>query len=418
MHDLRDVRERPEWYRAGVARKGSAGVDEVLALDEERRRLLVEVEQLRHRRNVASKAIGEAKRAGRDAAEAVADMRRLADQVAALEARLGKVEAELQDRMARLPNVPHPDVPDGGPEANREIRSWGEPRHDVVRPHWEVGEELGLLDFERAGKVAGTRFAFLRADGARLERALIDLFLDIHTRNGYTELFPPFLVNPDSAFGTAQLPKFGEDMFQTTDGRYLIPTAEVPVTNYHRDEVLKEQDLPVKYCAYSACFRAEAGAAGRDTRGLIRNHQFDKVELVKFAHPYRSYSELESLVADAERVLQALELPYRVVLLAAGDMTFASAMTYDIEVWFPSAGTYREISSCTNFEAYQARRANIRFRDQDGRLQFVHTLNGSGVAVGRTVAAILENYQEPDGRVRIPEVLRGYFRGRTHLSAG
>lgn len=416
MHDLKDIRERPDHYRQGIARKGYEGVDELLVLDRERREIIVRVEELRHRRNVVSKAIGEERKLGRDAAQWVEEMRMVGEEIKRLEERLRVLETELEDRLARLPNIPNPSVPDGGAEANREVRRWGQPSIGDVRPHWEVGTELGMLDFDRAAKVAGARFAFFCGDGARLERALIDLFLDIHTRHGYRELFPPFLVNPESAFGTAQLPKFAEDMFQTTDGRFLIPTAEVPVTNYHRDEILDESLLPIKYCAYSACFRSEAGSAGRDTRGLIRNHQFDKVELVKFTRPEESYDELESLVADAERVLQALQLPYRVVLLAAGDMTFASAMTYDLEVWFPSAGEYREISSCTNFEAYQARRANIRYRDQQGKVRHVHTLNGSGVAIGRTVAAILENYQEPNGTVRIPEVLRPYFAGRTHFT--
>jgi seryl-tRNA synthetase len=414
VHDLKDIRQRPDEYREGLRRKGASGVDEILALDEERRRLLAEVEEIRHRRNVLSKEIGVLRRQGQDTSAQEAEVRAGAERLRAIEERLRAVEAELDDRLARLPNLPHPDVPEGGEEANREIRRHGDPKPSA-RPHWEVGAELGMLDFERAGKVSGSRFVFLKGDGARLERALIDFFLDTHVRHGYTELFPPFLVTPDSAFGTGQLPKFGDDMFRTTDERYLIPTAEVPVTNYHREEILAEADLPLRYCAYSACFRSEAGAAGRDTRGLIRNHQFNKVELVKFAHPDRSYDELATLVEDAERLLRALELPYRVVLLASRDMTASSAMTYDLEVWFPSAGTYREISSCSNFEAYQARRANIRMRDASGRLRYVHTLNGSGLAVGRTVAAILENYQEADGRVRIPEVLRGYFAGRTHF---
>ena len=414
MFDLRAMRQDPEHYIRGVARKEAGGVEEILDLDRSWRAQLAEVEELRARRNAASEEIAKKKRAGGDAADDIAAMRRVGERIREIEEGLKDLEPRIRDLIARLPNVPHESVPDGDATHNLELRRVGTPRRFAFTPkaHWDLGVELGMVDFERASKVSGPRFAFLTGAGARLERALVSFMLDMHTeKHGYTELFPPFLVNDRSAFGTAQLPKFAEDMFQTTDGYFLIPTAEVPVTNYRREEILAADELPLRYCAYSACFRSEAGSAGRDTRGLIRNHQFNKVELVHLTTEERSYDELEILTRDAEDVLQALELPYRVVVLSTLEMTSASAKTNDLEVWLPSYDTYREISSCSNFEAYQARRAEIRYRDAEGRLHYAHTLNGSGVAVGRAWAAIVENYQQEDGSVVIPEALRPYMGG-------
>ncbi len=344
-------------------------------------------------------------------------MREVSARIKELDDRVKLLEEEIYTTLLNIPNIPHESVPVGeSDEDNIEIRKWGElPRHDFeAKAHWDIGKNLGILDFERGGKVSGARFVFYKGAGALLERALINFMLDLHTKeHGYTELFPPFMVNRGSMIGTGQLPKFGEDMFkiENTD-YYLIPTAEVPVTNFYREEILDGDLLPIYHCAYSACFRAEAGAAGRDTRGLIRLHQFNKVELVKFTRPEDSYDELEKLVKDAEKVLQLLEIPYRVVCLSTGDLGFSSAKTYDLEAWMPSYNLYREISSCSNFLDYQARRANIRFRRGTGsRAEFVHTLNGSGVAIGRTVAAILENYQEEDGSVTIPKALLPYMGG-------
>jgi len=421
MHDVKAIRQDPEFFVKGLARKGATGVEEILDLDAKRREILAEVESLRARRNAASAEIARMKRVGEDAEQAVAEMRGVGERIKELEDYLEGVEPQMTALVAQLPNIPDPSVPDGGEEANKEIKRVGRPRDFAFepKPHWEVGTALGIIDFERAGKVAGPRFAFLRGDGARLERALIAFMLDLHTRqHGYEELIPPYLVNRQSAFGTGNLPKFEEDMFQTTDGYFLIPTAEVPVTNFHRDEILPLGELPRKYCAYTACFRSEAGAAGKDTRGLIRNHQFDKVELVKITRPDTSYDELEKLTRDAEEVLEALEIPYRRQLLSTGEMTFASAKTYDLEAYFPGTGTYREISSCTNFEAFQARRAGIRFRDADGKVRFAHTLNGSGLAVGRTWACVVENYQEKDGTITVPEVLRRYLSDMPRIGAG
>lgn len=414
MFDLRAMRQDPEHYIRGVARKEAGGVEEILDLDRSWRAQLAEVEELRARRNAASEEIAKKKRAGGDAADDIAAMRRVGERIREIEEGLKDLEPRIRDLIARLPNVPHESVPDGDATHNLELRRVGTPRRFAFTPkaHWDLGVELGMVDFERASKVSGPRFAFLTGAGARLERALVSFMLDMHTeKHGYTELFPPFLVNDRSAFGTAQLPKFAEDMFQTTDGYFLIPTAEVPVTNYRREEIMAADELPLRYCAYSACFRSEAGSAGRDTRGLIRNHQFNKVELVHLTTEERSYDELEILTRDAEDVLQALELPYRVVVLSTLEMTSASAKTNDLEVWLPSYDTYREISSCSNFEAYQARRAEIRYRDAEGRLHYAHTLNGSGVAVGRAWAAIVENYQQEDGSVVIPEALRPYMGG-------
>jgi seryl-tRNA synthetase len=349
-------------------------------------------------------------------------MRQVSGKIKELDEELRRFDGVMEQFLLRLPNIPDPAVPSGEDEAdNMEVRSWGEPPQFPFspRPHWEIGEMLGIIDFPRAGKITGSRFALYCGDGARLERALINFMLDLHTgEHGYREIFPPFLVNSGSMTGTGQLPKFAEDAFKVEGADYyLIPTAEVPVTNLHRDEILDAADLPLRYVAYSACFRSEAGAHGRDTRGLIRNHQFNKVELVKFALPENSNDELESLTRDAERVLQLLGLPYRVMLMCSGDLGFAAAKKYDLEVWLPSAGTYREISSCSNFTDFQARRAGIRYRPAPGqKAQFVHTLNGSGVAVGRTVAAILENFQQGDGSVLLPEVLRPYFNGRDRIT--
>ena len=396
-------------------------VDELIELDRRWREKLTLVERLKAERNEASEAIGRAKREGKDASEAIARMKEVAAQIKELDQEVAEMEARIKELLLEIPNVPHESVPDGASDAdNVEVRRVGEPRQFDFepKPHWELGVSLDILDFERAGRVTGTRFAFLKGLGARLERALIQFMLDLHTEeHGYTELWPPFIANADSMTGTGQLPKFAQDMFRLegTD-YYLIPTAEVPVTNYRKGEILDGASLPLYYTAYSPCFRAEAGAHGRDTRGLIRQHQFDKVELVKLVAPETSYDELESLVQDAESVLQKLGLPYRVTLLCSGDLTFSSAKTYDLEVWMPSYGRYVEISSCSNFEDFQARRADIRFRRQPGaKAEYVHTLNGSGLAIGRTVAAILENFQEADGSVTIPPVLVPYMGGRTKI---
>lgn len=423
MLDMRFVRENPDKVReAIVLKKEPADLDRLLELDERRRRMLQEAEELKHLRNRVSKEIGLAKEDRAALERKKEEMRQVSKKIKELDDELRLIEGEMEQILLRLPNIPDPAVPPGEDEAaNVEVRSWGRPPQFsfTPRPHWEIGELLGIIDFPRAGKITGSRFALYWDDGARLERALVNFMLDLHTReHGYREIFPPFLVNSGSMTGTGQLPKFAEDAFKVegTD-YYLIPTAEVPVTNLHRDEILDAADLPLRYVAYSACFRAEAGAHGRDTRGLIRNHQFNKVELVKFVLPETSNEELESLTRDAERVLQLLGLPYRVMLMCTGELGFAAAKKYDIEVWLPSAGTYREISSCSNFTDFQARRAGIRYRPAPGqKAQFVHTLNGSGVAVGRTVAAILENYQQEYGSVILPEVLRPYFDGRDRIT--
>ena len=419
MLELRRIRTETEDLARRIARKGvERPLDRVLELDERRRGLLTELEDLRHQRNVLSEQVNVRKRSGQETSDLVDQVRGQGERMKALDVHVAELDVAIQDELAGIPNAPSDDVPDGGEEDNVEVRRFGEVPSFAFepKPHHELGEALGMMDFARASRVSGTRFVFLKGIGARLERALVDFFLDVHRKRGYEEIMPPYIVSPEAAFGTANLPKFEEDMFKLTDGRYLIPTAEVPVTNFHRDEILVEEDLPLAYCAFSPCFRSEAGSAGRDTRGIIRLHQFNKVELVRFTTAERSYDELELLTRDAEEVLRLLEIPYRVVLMAVGDLGFAQAKKYDIEVWLPSFGTYREISSCSLFEDYQARRANIRYRPKDGgRLQFVHTLNGSGVAIGRAMAAILENYQEKDGRVRVPDVLRPYLGGQTHL---
>lgn len=414
MLDLKFVRSNPQQVREALEKRGGKiSLDGFLALDEERRSLLSQVEDMKARRNAVSKRIGVMRGKGEDASEIMAEMRELGDEIDRIDSRVKEVEEGLNDQLMAIPNIPHPSVPVGPDDsANVEQRRWGEPPAFPFEPknHWDIAAGLGILDFERAAKISGARFTVYRGLGARLERAVINFFLDTHTDRGYTEILPPYLVNSNSMRGTGQLPKFAEDMFHVegTD-YYLIPTAEVPVTNLHGGEILDEKQLPISYCAYSACFRAEAGAAGRDTRGLIRQHQFNKVELVKFTKPEDGYAELEKLTADAEHVLQKLGLAYRVVCLSTGDMGFSSAKTYDLEVWLPGADMYREISSCSCFEDFQARRANIRFRREGGKPEFVYTLNGSGVAVGRTVAAILENYQQEDGSVKVPEVLVPYM---------
>lgn len=387
-------------------------------LDQKRRELIVESEQLKSKRNEVSQQIALLKREKKDADHLIKEMREVGDKIKALDDELRTVEETLEKLLLSIPNIPHESVPVGESEDdNVEVRKWGEvPQfHFEVKPHWEIADHLGILDFERAGKVTGSRFVFYKGLGARLERALFNFMLDLHTEeHGYQEVLPPYLVNRASMTGTGQLPKFEEDAFLIeSEDYFLIPTAEVPVTNLHRDEILNADDLPINYAAFSACFRSEAGSAGRDTRGLIRQHQFNKVELVKFVKPEDSYEELEKLTAHAEKVLQLLGLPYRVMSMCTGDLGFTAAKKYDIEVWLPSYNTYREISSCSNFEAFQARRANIRFRrDPKAKPEHVHTLNGSGLAIGRTVAAILENYQQEDGTVIIPEVLRPYMGNR------
>lgn len=413
---MKFVRENPELVIDAMRkRNANVNLDEFLELEKKRRELTLQVEALKSQRNAASQEIGKMKKAGESADAQMAEVRALGDKIAEDDKELKDIEARLKEILMTIPNMPAADTPVGSSDAdNPVVRTWREPAKFAFEPqaHWDIGEKLNILDVERAGKVSGARFTFYRGLGSRLERSVINFFLDIHTgENGYTEFFPPFIVNKDSMQGTGQLPKFAEDMFKLEGlDYYLIPTAEVPITNLHRDEILSGDDLPLYYTAYSACFRAEAGSAGRDTRGLIRQHQFNKVELVKFTKPEDSWDELEKLTANAEKVLQLLELPYRVVRLCTGDIGFSSAATYDLEVWLPAANCYREISSCSNFLDFQARRANIRFRrDTKSKPEFVHTLNGSGVAVGRTVAAILENYQQADGSVIVPKVLRPYM---------
>lgn len=390
-------------------------IDKALALDEEKRKMQYEVQQLKAKKNEVSKQIPMMKKEGKDVEPIFAEMKEIGEKEKDLDTKIRDTEEELEKIMMTIPNIPHPSVPIGETdEDNVEVRRWGEPTKFDFEPqaHWDIGENLKILDFERAAKVSGSRFTFYKGLGARLERSIINFFLDTHTmKNGYKEVLPPYMVLRESMVGTGQLPKFEEDAYKTTGDEYfLIPTAEVPVTNLYRNEILDGKLLPIKHVAYSACFRAEAGSAGRDTRGLIRQHQFNKVELVKFANPETSYDELEKLVRDAESVLQLLGLPYRVVNICTGDLGFTAAKKYDIEVWMPSYNRYVEISSCSNFEDFQARRANIKFKmDVKDKAKYVHTLNGSGVAIGRTVAAILENYQNADGSVTVPEVLRPFM---------
>ncbi|MBI4590651.1 MAG: serine--tRNA ligase [Candidatus Rokubacteria bacterium] len=426
MLDLKFIREHPEQVvRALETRGGAESVQRLLALDADRRRRVTAVEASKALRNKVSEEIAQAKRRGEHPSEEMARMRRLGDEIKALDTAIKGLEGEVESLLLQLPNLPHPSVPVGGEEANQEVRRWGTPRRFAFdpRPHWEVGERLGILDFERAAKLAKSRFSVLWGMGARLERALSQFMLDLHIReHGYREVWVPHLVNAETMVGTGQLPKFEEQLFKTVEpegGRplYLIPTAEVPVTCLHGGEILNERELPKRYVAFTPCYRREAGAAGQDTRGMIRQHQFDKVELVKVVTPATSYDELESMLTDAEEVLKRLELPYRVVLLATGDTGFQSAKTYDLDVWLPGQGKYREISSCSNCESFQARRAEIRYRPAaGGKAVFVHTLNGSGLAVGRTLIAILENFQEADGSVTIPQALRPYLDGLERIA--
>lgn len=429
MLDIKWIRENPEEAKKRIARRNPAyvaDIDAMLQLDRTRRELVYQSDSIKARQNEASKKIPAMKKAGEDPSPLFAEMKQLAAQGKEIDGKLKETEEELRTLLLSVPNFPNEDVPLGADsDENVEQRRWGTvPTFSFdPKPHWELGEMLGILDPVTAAKVSGARFHFYKGVGAALERAVISYFLDVHTlENGYTEVLPPYMVSRTSMTGTGQLPKFEEDAYKVigkteADEYFLIPTAEVPVTNMHRDDMLQETQLPIRYCAYSACFRAEAGSAGRDTRGLIRQHQFNKVELVKFAHPRHSFEELETLTQNAEKALQGLGLPYRVVLLCTGDLGFSSTKTYDIEVWMPSYGRYVEISSCSNFVDFQARRANIRFRDEEtGKPAFVHTLNGSGVAVGRTVAAILENFQKEDGTVVIPEVLRPYLHGKEQIA--
>lgn len=418
MLDPKFIRANPDLVREAMAnRKADVDIDAFLALDEKRRSYIAEAEQLKNKRNTVSQEIARLKREKQDASELIAQMKEVSKTIKEYDEKLQQVEEEIQSILLTIPNIPHSSVPIGeSDEDNVEVRRWGEPTKFDFEPkaHWDLGEALDILDFSTAAKVTGSRFTFYKGLGARLERALVNFMLDLHIdEHGYLEVFPPFMVHRRSMIGTGQLPKFEEDAFKVENTEYfLIPTAEVPVTNMYREQILDGDQLPIKHVAYSGCFRAEAGSAGRDTRGLIRQHQFNKVELVKFTKPEDSYEELEKLTRDAEKVLQALGLPYRVVVLCTGDLGFSAAKTYDIEVWMPSYGRYIEISSCSNFEDFQARRANIRFRPAPKeKPQFVHTLNGSGIAVGRTVAAILENYQQEDGSIKIPERLVPYMGG-------
>jgi seryl-tRNA synthetase len=396
-------------------------LDRFPEVDKKRREIIQEVEEFKSRRNTVSQEVATLKREKKEADHLIAEMKDVNDRIKALDEELKEVENEVESILLKVPNVPHESVPIGETEEDNQIhRTWGELPQFNFEPkaHWDIADGLGILDFERASKVTGSRFVFLKGLGARLERGLINFMLDYHVdQHQYEEMIPPYIVNRESMTGTGQLPKFEEDAFKIADTEYfLIPTAEVPVTNFYRDEMIDGETLPLAYAAYSACFRSEAGSAGRDTRGLIRQHQFNKVELVRFVKPEDSYNELEKLTAHAEKILQLLQLPYRVMSMCTGDLGFTAAKKYDLEVWLPSFETYREISSCSNFEDFQARRANIRFRrEKKGKPEFVHTLNGSGLAIGRTVAAILENYQEKDGRVRIPEVLRPYLGGKDYL---
>lgn len=414
MLDVKELRSNIESVKAALAKRGKDfELEKFLDIEKERRAALSRLEELNARRNKASKMIPQMKKEGGDVSALLAEMKVISDEASALEARMRETEADIDSFLLNLPNIPNDTVPCGSSDAdNLEIRRVGEPiAFDFEpKPHWELGREHGIFDSEAAAKVTGARFTFYKGLGARLERAIVNFMLDTHTqKHGYEEVFPPYIVHRRSMQGTGQLPKFEEDAFKLSGTDYfLIPTAEVPVTNLHREEILDGAKLPIKYCAYSACFRAEAGSAGRDTRGLIRQHQFNKVELVKFVRPEDSYAELESLTNDAEDILQLLGLPYRVVLLCGGDLGFASAKTYDIEVWMPSYNRYVEISSCSNYETFQARRAQIRYRDLGGKAALVHTLNGSALAAGRTTAAIIENYQLPNGHIQVPDVLVPY----------
>jgi seryl-tRNA synthetase len=422
MIDIKLLRENPDVVQKALEQRGSdADLAEILALDARRRELVFQADELKGERNTVSQQIAALKKTGKDAATLIEDMRAVADKIADLDPQIKAVDEKMRALLLAIPNIPHPSVPFGKSEDdNRLERTWGQPPSFDFEPlsHADIGERLGILDFQRAAKIAGARFSLGFGAGALIERALINFMLDLHTqKHGYTEVFPPFLVNSDSMVGTGQFPKFAGDYFVCEpDGYSLVPTAEVPVTNIFRDEILEESSLPILFCAYTACFRREAGSYGKDTRGIIRLHQFNKVELVKFSLPESSYDEHEKLTANAEQVLQLLEIPYRVVTLCTADVGDAAAKCYDIEAWIPSQNKYREISSCSNFEDYQARRANIRCRPKGGKPRFVHTLNGSGLAIGRTVVAILENFQQEDGSVIIPQNLRPYMHGLERIT--
>ena len=423
MLDLNFVRDNLELVKQKMRERGlGEELGGFETIDRERRKFLLEAEMRKARRNKVSDEIAALKKAKQDASGLIAEMKQVGTEIQEWDEKANKYDEQLQELLRTIPNLPHSSVPVGrGSEENQEVRRWGTPREFDFEPkaHWDLGPALGILDFERARKIAGTRFAVYSGAGARLERALANFMLDVHTKeHGYTEILPPFIVNSSSLFGTGNLPKFKDDLFKLEGTDYwLIPTAEVPVTNLYAGEVLEAERLPVKHCAWTACFRSEAGAAGKDTRGIIRQHQFQKVEMVKFTLPESSYDELESLTRNAEAILQRLELPYRVVALCTADLGFSSAKTYDLEVWLPAAGEYKEISSCSNFEAFQARRANLRFRrGKSGKTELLHTLNGSGLAVGRTWVAVIENYQQADGSVIIPKALRPYFGGLERIT--
>lgn len=425
MLDLKLIRQRPDWIKEKLSSRGVTAeeIDELLGLDEQRRAKLVADENLKKKRNEVSEQIAQIKREKGDASQAIKDMREVGTQIKQLDQEVAELDEKVTYILVRLPNIPDDSVPVGPNEDyNVEVRKWETPRQFDFEPkaHWEIGENLGILDFERGAKVAGARFVYYKGYGAKLERALYNFMLDEHSKEGYEEVIPPYLVNNDAMFGTSQFPKFTEDVYTVInegDPLTLIPTAEVPLTNYYSHEILDGAKLPIYLTALTPCFRSEAGSAGRDTRGLIRLHQFNKVEMVKYVKPEDSYNELEKLTADAEDILKKLNLPYHVLALASGDASFSSAKTYDLEVWLPAQDTYREISSCSNCTDFQARRAQIRYRDENGKVQYLNTLNGSGLAVGRTVAAILENYQNEDGSVTVPEVLVPYMNGLTKITA-
>ena len=417
MLDIKRIRANQETVVAALGKRhGNFPIDKLLQLDEKRRMLLVQVEEMKAEQNKTSKEVPKLKKEGKDVTELFNQMKELGDKSKEIDGQVKSIDDELKGYLLQIPNTPHESVVEGSSDSdNVEMRKWGEPKEFSFEPkaHWDLGTDLDILDFERAAKITGARFSVFKGMGAKLERAIINFMLDLHTtEHNYTEMSTPYMVNRDSMIGTGQLPKFEEDMFHLpSKDFFLVPTAEVPLTNLLRDEIVEEKALPIYLTAYTPCFRQEAGSAGRDTRGLIRNHQFDKVEMVKFSKPEDSYDELEILTRNAEMVLQRLEIPYRVVMLSTGDLGFSSSKTYDVEVWMPSYGRYVEISSCSNFEDFQARRANLRYRKENGKVEFLHTLNGSGLAVGRTFAAILENYQQEDGSIIIPKALRKYFDG-------
>ncbi len=418
MLDIRFIRENPDAVKAGIGKKNDkSDIDALLAVDEQRREIIQQTEALKADRNRVSAEIARKKKAKEPADDIIAEMREVGQKISALDEKLREVEADLHERLSWIPNIPHSEAPVGGEEDMKVVRTWGEPeRRDFdVLPHWEIGEKLGILDIPAATKVSGSGFYALRGAGARLQRALVAFMLDTHTVDGFVEHAAPFIVNEETMFGTGQLPKMAEDMYRTEDNMWLIPTAEVSLTNLYREEILDYQKLPIYMVGHSPCFRREAGAAGKDTRGMIRVHQFDKVEMVKIVRPEESYKELESLVTQAEKILQALNIPYRVGELATGDLSFAAARCYDIELWSAGVERWLEISSCSNFEDFQARRMNCRFRDEEKKVRHPHTLNGSGTALARLIPAILENYQNADGSVSVPEVLQPYMGGVTKI---